>query len=161
MSNIILPGGSGEDLAYYNKIRDTIHGLDGVIVKVINDSVTMTTGALGLSVLLYDKLDSPLAKLVIGLILVLIAFLSTVNARGRIKLYSGLLGGAVELAKTLELRLFAANERLTSTLENVPRSGLKGEKLYLRSTFVFYPIEIALAGFFVWRLVPFLIETFQ
>ena len=158
MSNIILPGGSGEDIAYYNKIRETIHGLDGVIVKVINDSVTMITGALGLSILLYDKLDSHLGKLVVGLILVIVAFLITLNSRGRIKLYSGLLGKAVGLAKTLELRLFVDNDRLTWRLEKVPRSGLKGEKLYLRSTFVFYPIEIALAGFFVWRLIPFLVK---
>lgn len=149
MLKIVDLHATSEDLAYYNKIRDTIHGLDGVIVKVITDSVTMITGALTLSVLLYDKLTGDNSKVAAGLTLVIIAFLITVNSLLRIKLYSGLLGASVEIAKAIEVKLFPVqDERLTWKLEGVPRSGLKGEGVYLWSTAIFFIIELFLAWFF-------------
>ena len=156
MGKIALADATTDDIAYYNKVRETIHGLDGVIVKVINDSVTMITGALGLSVLLYDKLSTPETKTGSGLVLVMSAFLITLNSRKRIKLYSGLLGKAVLLAKELEVKLFPEGERLTWSLEEVPRSGLKGEKLYVGSTSVFIAIELVLSLIFVWSSIPIL-----
>lgn len=156
MSNVVLPGASSEDLTYYNKLRDTIQGLDGIIVKVITDSVTMITGALTLSVSLYDKLDSPLGKVASGLMLAIIAAVITLNSLLRIKLYSGLLGKAVGIAKAIDGRLFVKGEGLTSALETVPRSGLKGEKVYWWSTAIFFFIEGVLIVFFGWRLIRFL-----
>ncbi|HEY3306036.1 MAG TPA: hypothetical protein VGL70_21150 [Candidatus Binatia bacterium] len=123
MAKVLLTENSSEDLAYYNKIRDTIQGLDGIIVKVITDSVTMITGALTLSVVLYDKLDKLPWNSFVGLILVSITFLITLNSRGRIKLYSNLLGGAVGIAKAIEPKLFTENESLTIQLDRLPHAG--------------------------------------
>lgn len=156
MSKIVDTDVKPEDLAYYSKIRDTIHGLDGVIVKVITDSVTMITGAITLSILLYEKLDNVCWEPIAGFILVAIAWLITLNSRGRIKLYSGLLGQAVAIAKAIEPKIVTAEEeRLTVRLDDetkVPHAGVRGEALYLRSTVGFYIVEILLAIFFLVRI---------
>ena len=156
MSQVVKTGATSEDLTYYNKIRDTIHGLDGVIVKVINDSVTIVTGALTLSVVLYDKLDNSPWNSVVGLILVIITFGITYNSRERIKLYANLLAEAVAIAITIEPKLFADNESLTLRLDRIPDAGMKGQALYLKSAKFLIVIEAILAGFYFLKLILYL-----
>lgn len=149
---IVNEGASGEDLSYYSVIRNTIHGLDSVIVNVIQTSITMITGVVGLGILVYEKLADLRSNPGPGLILSLIALWITFNSHERIKLYSGLLGKSVELAEEIERRIFPAALQLTSKLQReVEHAGIRGEKLYRRSVTIFYIIGTLSTGIFAWR----------
>ena len=75
MSKIILyENASGEDLSYYRMLRDTIHGLDNVIVTVIAQSFTILTGIITLSILLYEKIDDRFSATILALFLIIISF---------------------------------------------------------------------------------------
>ena len=132
-----------ESMSYYIMIRETIHGLDRLIVKVIYQSVTIITGSITLGVLLFENIETPLHASFIALSLTIVAIFLTYNSKKRIKLYTDILGQNVKVAKELESLLFSNNNiKITQQIENiVENAGMKGERIYLRSSNLLYVIE--------------------
>ena len=146
------------DLSYYLMLRETIHGLDNVIVTIIAQSFTIITGALGFSVLLYEKIDNKISATILALFLVLISVFITFNSKRRVKLYSDLLGQSVQTAQEIEEKIIkSVDDQITNRLQkNVKHAGMKGEKLYLRGINIFFIIEGILLIYLLFRTVIYL-----
>lgn len=130
---------------YYVMIRETIHGLDNLIVTVIHQSAVIITGALTLGVGLLPIIQDPWGRVFLGIVTV-IAFILTLNSQRRIKLYSDILIQNIEVAEKLEDALLLDESiKITKQIEkNVRYAGMRGESIFLRGIKVFYAIEIAL-----------------
>lgn len=144
-----------QSMSFYLMIRETIHGLDKLIVTVIHQSVTIITGCLTLAILLFEKIDNPLHATFLACFLIIIAILFTYNSQKRIKLYTCILGQKVKVAKKLENLLFSNDSiKITQQIEkNVEYAGMNGESIFLISTQVFYLIESALLLYFVIKAI--------
>jgi len=145
LSKITKESTSPQDMSYYVMIRETIHGLDNLIVKVIYQSVAIITGALTLGVGLLPVIQDPWGRVFLGIVTIS-AFILTLNSQRRIKLYSDLLVQNVEVAETLENALLSDDSiTITQRIEkNVKHAGMEGEKIFLRGVKVLYAIEFAL-----------------
>ena len=154
-SAITTESSNSQTMSYYLMIRETIHGLDGLIVKVIYQSVTIITGSLTLAVLLFEKIGNPHGATILAALLTIIAIFLTLNSRRRVKLYSDVLAQNVEVAQKLENLLFSDDGiKVTKQIEkNVKYAGMKGEGIFLRSMRVFYWIEGALVAYLVMSLI--------
>ena len=138
-------------MSYYIMLRETIHGMDKLIVTVVHQSVTLITSFLTLSILLFEKIEEPLHATILAVLLIIIAFLLTYNSEKRIKLYTRILVQTVRVTGELEDSLLPNDSvKITQQIEkNVEYAGMKGEGIFLKSTQVFYLIESALLLYFV------------
>lgn len=138
-------------MSYYIMLRETIHGMDKLIVTVVHQSVTLITSFLTLSILLFEKIEEPLHATILAVLLIIIAFLLTYNSEKRIKLYTRILVQTVRVTGELEDSLLPNDSvKITQQIEkNVEYAGMKGEGIFLKSTQVFYLIEGALLLYFV------------
>lgn len=144
-----------QSMSYYLMIRETIHGLDRLIVTVVYQSVTIITGSLTLGILLFEKIENLLHASILACFLTFVAILLTYNSQKRIKLYTDILVQKVKVAEKLEDLLFSNGSiKITQQIEkNVKYAGMKGESIFLRSTKVFYLIESALLSYFVIKAI--------
>lgn len=148
-------------MSYYLMLRETIQEMDRLIVTVIHQSVTIISGCLTLSILLFEKIEDPLHATILAFLLTIIAFLLTYNSQKRIKLYSDILAQTVKVAGELENSLIP-NDSIKITLQiekNVKYAGMKGEGIFLRSTKVFYLIESALLLYFMSKAIFMILEV--
>ena len=144
-----------ESMSYYLLLRETIHGLDKLIVTVIYQSVTIITGSLTLAVLFFEKIENPWGATILAVILTVIAMFLTRNSRRRVKLYSDILAQKVKVAEKLENLLFSDDSvKVTQQIEkNVQYAGMKGEGIFIKSMLLLYWIEIALLLYLLVALV--------
>ena len=142
---------SPEDMSYYVMIRETIHGLDNLIVTTIHHSVVIITGALGLGVALFPVIQDPWSKAFL-FIATVVAFTLTLGSHKRVKLYSDLLTEHVAVAGELEAQLLSDdNIKITKRIEqNVEYAGMKGEIIFKRGIMAFYAIEAAILVYLVY-----------
>ena len=138
-------------MSYYIMLRETIHGMDKLIVTVVHQSVTLITSFLTLSILLFEKIEEPLHATILAVLLIIIAFLLTYNSEKRIKLYTRILVQTVRVTGELEDSLLPNDSvKITQQIQNnVKYAGMTGEGIFLKSTQVFYLIESALLLYFV------------
>ena len=151
ITEITSESSNSQDMSYYIMIRETIHGLDGLITKVIYQSVTIITGSLTLAVLLFEKIQNPYGATLLAFALTIIAFSLTRNSRRRTKLLSDLLTTNVEVAAKLENLLLSDDSiKITQLIEkNVEYAGRRGERIFLKSMQKFYWIEGILSLYFI------------
>lgn len=154
-STITTESSNPQIMSYYLMIRETIHGLDRLIVTVIYQSVTIITSCLTFGILLFEKVGDPLTATFIAFFLTSMAFLLTGNSNKRIKFYANMLVQEVQVAKELENWLFSKDSiKITWQIEkNVEYAGMRGESLFLRITKIFYVIEAVLCIYFVGRVM--------
>ena len=160
-SKIILTEyADSRSMSFYQMIRETIHGLDKLIVTVIYQSVTIITGCLTLSILLFEKIENRAHAPCLSVILVIIAFLITRNSQNRIKFYTNLMGENIKLAEELENLLFFHNSiKITHRIEKkVKYAGKKGEQIFRKSIIVFYIIEAFLVMCLLYNSFPLYIK---
>ncbi len=160
---------SPEDMSYYVMIRETIHGLDNLIVTTIHHSVTIITGALVLGVVLAPIIADPWGRVFLGIITV-VALILTWGSHRRVKLYSDMLTQQVAVAEDMEDLLLSDDSikaikpieekdrytgiKITKRIEkNVEYAGMKGEIIFKIGIMAFYVIEFALLVYLV--LTPF------
>lgn len=142
-----------QSMSYYIMIRETIHGLDRLIVTVVYQSVTIITGSLTFGILFFGYIKNPLHASIIACFLTFVAIFLTYNSKKRIKLYTEILGQNVKVAKELENLLFSNdNIKITQQIENIVEyAGMKGERIFLRSSNLLYVIEFLLLLYFVYQ----------
>ena len=138
------------DIDYYRVVRETIHGLDNLIVTVIHQSVIIITAALTLGVGLSGVIGDPWNRVFLGIITI-IAFYVTWGSQRRVKLYSDILVEQIEVAEKMEESLISNDSiRITRQVErNVKHAGMDGEAIFLMGIKTFYAIEFALAVYLV------------
>jgi hypothetical protein len=136
-------------------IRETIHGLDNLIVTTIHHSVVIITGALCLGVALFPIIEAPWNQAFL-FITTLVAFILTLGSHKRLKLYSGLLTEHVAVGQELEERLLSDdNVKITKRIEKeVKYAGRKGEIVFKRGIMAFYVIEVAIFVYLVYSILP-------
>ena len=153
--SVINKSSNSNIISYYTTIRETIHGLDRLIVTVIHQSVTIITGCLTFSILLYEKIKNSWHAPTLALILIIIAFFLTLNSQRKIKLYTNLMAQNIEVAVILEDLLFKDDKiKITQKIQKiVEHAGVKGEGIFLAGIKVFYAIEFALFVYFIVRAI--------
>ncbi len=145
---------NSEGMSYYVMIRETLHGLDSLIVTTIHHSVVMITGALGLGVALSPVIQDPWGKAFL-FITTVVAFILTLGSHRRVKLYSSLLTEHVVVAEELEDWLLSdENIKITKRIEqNVEYAGMKGEIIFKRGIMAFYAIEAAILMYLMYWIL--------
>ena len=142
-----------EAMSYYVMIRETIHGLDNLIVTIIHQSVLTITGALTLGVGLSTVITDPWGRVFLFIITV-IAFSLTLGSHKIVKLYTDILGEAVKVAQKLEDALISDDSiKITKQIENnVKYAGRRGERIFSRGIKAFYLIELGLVVYLILSL---------
>lgn len=144
---------NAEGMSYYVMIRQTIHGIDNLIVTTIHHSIVIITAALGLGVTLSPIIQDPWGKAFL-FITTVVAFILTLGSHKRVELYTDLLVEHVAVAKKLEDSLLSdENVKITKRIEkNVEYAGMKGEIIFKRGIIAFYAIEAAVVVYLVYWL---------
>lgn len=147
-----------DSMSYYVMIRETIHGIDNLIVTTIHHSIVIITAALGLGVTLSPVIQDPWGKAFL-FITTIVAFVLTLGSQKRVELYTDLLIEHVKVAGELEdLLLSDDNVKITKKIEKeekgkdkkVEHAGERGKMIFKRGIIAFYAIEAAIMAYLLY-----------